>query len=109
MFTWITWYILSADDLVVFCTLEPLMTAVKGSNAGVEALMTLPLVKRLEPAPHVVSSGRRFRFRWLDHGLARHKTKKQKHQGPLCLPIHHIFSGGSYDISYIYQWKADLY
>ena len=84
-------------------TLEPLMTAVKGSNAGVEALMTLPLVKRLEPAPHVISSGRRFRFRWLDHGLARHKTKKQKHQGPLCLPIHHIFSGGSYDISYIYQ------
>ena len=56
------------------------MTAVKGSNAGVEALMTLPLVKRLEPAPHVISSGRRFRFRWLDHEswLGKAQNKKTK-------------------------------
>lgn len=31
------------------------MTAVKGSNAGVEALMTLPLVKRLEPSTILAS------------------------------------------------------
>lgn len=32
-------------------TLDPLMTAVKGSRAGLETLMTFPLVKRLVVPP----------------------------------------------------------
>ena len=64
-------------------TLEPLMTAVKGSNAGVEALMTLPLVKRLEPAPHVISSGHRFRLNvgWIMGGRLGTKQKNKNTKG----------------------------
>lgn len=86
------------------CTLEPLMTAVKGSNAGVEALMTLPLVKRLEPAPHVISSGRRFRLNvgWIMGWLGT-KQKTKTPRASIFTNPSNIFSGGSYDISYIYR------